>query len=192
VTKKILKLIEKNIIIIMNSPSITLFITEEDLKTVFTTVQHNVDSSLITPWIQAAQQIHIEHRLGKPLSEAIKAEIEADTLVDPYRELVEQYIAPALAWWSFYEAIPSLHMKYTAKGIVLKTSDNSSSVSLEELSLGRGQARDFAEFYENRMINYLKDNPTLFPLYREDCIVVNRNVFRAGIMIPRKNLWRQK
>lgn len=170
----------------MTSPSITLFITEEDVKAVFTSLQENVDSTLIVPHIQKAQQIYIEQKLGVDLSDAIKAEIDANTLVDPYRELVEQYIAPTLAYYSLYLAIPYLHLKMTQKGILLKASENSSNASLEEITFLRNDARDSAEFYLNRMINYLEDNKTTFTLYNPDKMKVNTSTFRGGILIPKR------
>jgi hypothetical protein len=170
----------------MTSPYTTLFITENDIKTVFTTLQQNVDSSLIVPNLQRAQEMFIEHRLGNALTNKIKSEIEASTLVDPYRTLVESYIAPALAFYALFLSIPDLHIKLTAKGALLKTSENSSSASLEELSWLRADKRDTADFYLNRMINYLKDNKSNFPEYSPDIVNVNKNTFKSGIIIPKR------
>lgn len=168
----------------MNNPITTQFITENQLKTVFTSIQTNVDPAILVPYITMSQQVHIEHRIGKALSDALKSEIEANTLTGNYKVLVEEYIAPALAYWTFYDAIPFLHMRIANKGIMLKTSDNSTNASLEELTWMRGSIRDSAEFFENRMINYLCDNKTLFPLYSPDTLKINTDTFRAGILIP--------
>ena len=165
---------------------ITLFLSEEDFKSVFTTVQPNVDPALVIPWIRAAQQIHIERRLGKALTSELKTQIESETLTEANRTLLEDWIAAPLAWATLYEAIPSLHMKYTNLGIVLKTADNSSSVSIDELNLLRGQALNGMQVYMNDMLNFLHDNSATYPLWRDETAStrVNRGVFKSGILIP--------
>ena len=115
-----------------------LFITPTDLKR-NSLVDGNVDTDKFIQFIKIAQQIHIQNYLGTALYDRISADIIAGTLVDPYLNLVNEYI----------------------KDI----SENSESVTKNEVDTLIDKHRNFAQFYTRRFIDYMCFNNNLFPEY---------------------------
>ena len=143
------------------------FLTTDELKS-FTAISANVDVSLLANFIPIAEQMYVEKVLGLALTTDIKTTIDSGSLPANYQSLLDEYVLPTCAWYSFYEASPFLLMRAEAKGIVKKSGDNSTSVDQKEFSIYRQSILDKASFYKNRLIDYLEDNKSLFPLYRSE------------------------
>mgnify|MGYP003136645955 CR=1 FL=1 len=141
-----------------------LFISENKIKK-STTINGNVDVELLRPYMKVAQDLHIHRVLGTDLYEKLQADIVAGGLAGNYQTLVNEYIQDALVHWSLFECIPFLGYKIMNKDIVRKSSDNSSPASLEELNFLRETVRNTAEWYTERIIDYLCENSNLFPEY---------------------------
>lgn len=141
-----------------------LFISENKIKK-STTINGNVDVELLRPYIKVAQDLHIHRLLGTDLYEKLQNDITGGTLTGNYQTLVDNYIQDALVHWSLYECLPFLGYKIMNKDIVRKSSDNSSPASLDELNYLRETVRNTAEWYTERIIDYLCENNTLFPEY---------------------------
>ncbi len=68
-----------------------LLITRDDLVR-FTALNGNIDTDTFIQWIKVAQDIHIQQYTGTQLLDKIKADIIANTLANPYLDLVETLI----------------------------------------------------------------------------------------------------
>ena len=82
--------------------AIALMISENKLKQ-STAINGNVDPKFLLPYVTVAQEKYIHTRLGSDLYNKIGADIQAGTLTGDYKALVDDYIAPSLVHWSFYE-----------------------------------------------------------------------------------------
>ncbi len=142
----------------------TLFISEERLKET-TAIADNVEISVLLPYIKTAQRKFIETALGTDLHNALQNKITNSNLSGNYTTLLNDYVSDCLAHYSFYEALPYIHYKIHNKGIVAKSSDNASPVGRAELQDLRNDILNTAQWYENRLIEYLKHNTGLFPEY---------------------------
>jgi hypothetical protein len=162
------------------------FISESDLKGI-TVIQQNVDPYLLVPFIKVAQEINIEQFLGIALTTTLKDGIQNNNLSPANQTLLDEYIKPSLAFYTFYEALPFLNSKVTNKGIVLKSSDNSTNVSDATLGGLRSQTKNYAEYYKNRMENFLCDNKANYPTWKSDKVSINTRNFDSGIYFPTKN-----
>ena len=112
-----------------------------------------------------AQDIHIHPKLGTDLYAKLQSDITGGSLAGVYRILVDEYIQNALVHWTLYESIPFLGYKIMNKNIVRKTSETSDNASLDELNYLREVVRNTAEWYTERMIDYLRHNNSSYPEY---------------------------
>jgi hypothetical protein len=129
-----------------------------------TVINGNVDGEVLEPYILVAQNLHIEKILGTNLYDKIVSDLSG-TISGNYKKLLDDYIHPALLQWSLYECLPFVNYKFTNKAITTSSSDNSESIELTELQYLRQSVRDVAEYYSQRVIDYIKDNESLFPEY---------------------------
>ena len=160
-----------------------LFISEQKLKDT-TSVNQSVDVEYLLGSIRTAQKKYIETKLGTDLFEALQTKITAGSLSGAYETLVEDYIGDSLAWWSLYEAMPFLRYKINNNNIVSMTSDNSDTLSREEAQDLREECRNTAEFYTERLIDYIKNNTASFPEYSTNTgadVTPNSNAFYSGM-----------
>jgi hypothetical protein len=144
--------------------SYVLFISENKIKD-STAINGNVDQEFLIPYIKVAQKKYIETKLGTDLFEALQTKITAGSLAGDYQTLVDDYIQDALVHWSFYECIPFLRYKVQNGNIYSKTSETGTALSREEAQDLREEVRNTAEFYTERLIDYIKNNTASFTEY---------------------------
>tara|TARA_R110002020_G_scaffold49786_2_gene141409 strand:- start:5975 stop:6556 length:582 start_codon:yes stop_codon:yes gene_type:complete len=172
----------------------TLYISATRLKR-DTAIGGSVDDNLIMPYILLAQDMNILPILGTDLDNKLKTEIQADTLTGNYQTLVETYLQPALVQFAFTQLIPFLRLRFVNNAIVtMGATEQSSSATYEDLKPVMDTATDAAEFYRQRMIDYIRNNTSDFPEYNSntgaDLDPTTRNYY-AGINldanIPKSN-----
>ena len=141
-----------------------LFISEDKLKD-STAINGNVDVDFLLPYIRVSQKIYVETKLGTDLYDKLAAEITAGTLAGAYKTLVDDYIGDMLVQWAFFECIPWLRFKVQNGNIYSKTSETGTALSDTEASLLREEVRNTAEYYTERLVDYLCNNNSSFPEY---------------------------
>jgi hypothetical protein len=141
-----------------------LFISEGRLKKL-TAVQENVEPQDLMPHVLEAQDIHIQGLLGTKYYNSLKAKIVAATLTVADEALLDNYIAPTLANYAVYQALPSLTFKIFNKSLMQPTSETAISASIDQMKYIRQSVLDTAEFYRERAREFLRDNLTDYPDY---------------------------
>ena len=141
-----------------------LFLSVDHLRD-NTVINKNVDSELLEPFILLAQNIRIEQTIGTLLYNEIVTQIQGDSLSVLNKTLVDDYIQDALVHWAFYECLPFLRYKVMNNNVVSKTAENSTPLSREEAQDLREEIRNTAEFYTERLIDYIKNNTASFTEY---------------------------
>lgn len=126
-------------------------------------IENNVDADLITKFIWKAQELEIQSTLGENLYK--KLINDCPNFTGYYLTLVKDYIQPAQCEWVVYHALPFINFKLTNKAVSQKSSDNSSPSGIDDIKWLRDQVRNTAEFYSERIKDYIKNNPTQFPEY---------------------------
>ena len=148
--------------------SYVLFISEAKLKS-STAINLNVDVAILLPYVRQAQKLYVETKIGTDLSDKLKSLIQAGTLGDAgnaaYKTLVDDYIGDMLPNWAFYHCIPFLRFRIEGGNIYSKTSETGTALSTEESQHLREEVRNTAEYYTERMIDYICNNSTLFSEY---------------------------
>tara|TARA_R110002020_G_scaffold101523_11_gene239100 strand:- start:18 stop:578 length:561 start_codon:yes stop_codon:yes gene_type:complete len=164
-----------------------LFISEEKLKD-STAINLNVDVNLLLPYVRQAQKLYVETKLGTDLTEKLKAEITAGTLAGAYKTLVDEYIGDMLPNWAFYHAVPFLRFKIENGNIYSKTSETGNALSTAEAQHLREEVRNTAEYYTERMIQYVTNNLTSFPEYSTNTgadVNPDENAYYNGMNLER-------
>jgi len=143
-----------------------LLVTRHDIS-VFTAANGNIDNDKLLPFINQAQDIHIQNYLGTDLYNKIQAEIVAGTLADPYLALLNDYIKDMLLHWSMVEYLPYAGVNIANGGIYTKNPENSTALSKEHVDSLIEKSRTTAQFYTNRFIDYMQSGiaPSNFPEY---------------------------
>ena len=171
--------------------SYVLFISEAKLKD-STAINLNVDVDLLLPYVRQAQKLYVETKLGTDLNNKLKDLIVAGTVGavgnEAYKTLLDDYVGDMLPNWAFYHAIPFLRFKIENGNIYSKTSETGNSLSTEESQHLREEVRNTAEYYTERMIDYICNNNSLFPEYNTNTgsdVNPDDNAYYNGINLER-------
>jgi len=130
-----------------------LFVTRKDIVK-YTSVSGEVDTDKFIQYVKIAQNIHIQNYIGTDLYDKISNHIIADNLSGHYETLVETHIKPCLVHWAMVEFIPFSAYTISNKGVFKGTSENSESVSKEEIDFLIEKERTTAQYYTDRMIDH--------------------------------------
>jgi hypothetical protein len=141
-----------------------LFVTTTDVKR-FTVIDGNVDNDKFIQFIEIAQSIHIQNVLGTDLFEKLQSDIAASTLTGAYETLVETWIKPSLIWYAFYEYLTWAGITVGNKGVYRHTSEAAVVVDPDELEILKNKAKNLADYYLHRLVDYLRANTSSFPEY---------------------------
>jgi hypothetical protein len=141
-----------------------LFISEQTLKD-RSLLQDNVDPKLIKPTIKQAQDMFIETILGTGLYLELQSQIANEDVSVLNAVLLDNYITDCLCWYVASEMVMSLGFKLTNKNVLKKTSENSDVPSVSELFDVLEYYKNKAEWYAQRITNYLTENNEDYPLY---------------------------
>jgi hypothetical protein len=162
-----------------------LFISEDRLKT-STALNYNIDTEYLLPFVKTAQDKHLQAILGTQLYDKLIAEIQAGTVADPYETLLNDYIQDALVHYAVLEALPFISFKIANGSITQKNSENGTAATKDDVDWLANKERDNAEFYGQRIIDYLIYNSSSFPEYStnsNDDISPISNAYNPGIKI---------
>jgi len=141
-----------------------LLIDETFIKK-YTAINDSVDTAIIRPCIYLAQDKYLVNYLGTDLTNKLKADAQAGTLAGDYETLIDHYVRKMLVWWTMIELYPLLVYKHDNGNIVSRDSENATSISESELHKLMDAAKDNARYYTQRMLDYIRQNVSLFPEY---------------------------
>jgi hypothetical protein len=173
--------------------SYVLLISEQKLKD-STAINLNVDVNILLPYVLQAQTLYIEPKLGTQLYEHIKGLIQAGTIGDAgnaaYKTLLDDYISFVLVNYSFYHAIPYLRFKVENGNIYSKTSENGTALSTEESQSLREEISNTAQYYTERLIEYIRNNTSDYPEYSTNSgadVNPDKNAYYNSMNLERPN-----
>jgi len=167
--------------------SYVLFISEAKLKS-SSAINLNCSTELLLPYILQSQKLYVKTKLGTDLYEKLEADIVAGTLAGAYKTLIDDYISEVLVNFSFYHAIPFLRFKIENGNIYSKVSETGTALSTEEAQHLREEVRNTAEYFTERMIDYVCNNTSSFPEYSTNSgadVSPDRNAYYNGMNLER-------
>jgi hypothetical protein len=136
-----------------------LLISAEILKD-RTAVHTNIDEKLMFPTIKVCQDMFIHPLLGSTLFNKIITDVDAATITGDYKTLLDDYIIDAICWYVLSELIFDTTYQIWNKGMVKKSGDNTDVPGSDELEGMRNRFRSRAEWYGQRLKQYLMANST--------------------------------
>tara|TARA_R110002020_G_scaffold9069_6_gene36290 strand:- start:745 stop:1320 length:576 start_codon:yes stop_codon:yes gene_type:complete len=168
-----------------------LFISEEKLKD-STAIVQSVSIDILLPYVRQAQKLFVEPKLGTKLTDKLKELIRLGTIGnvgnEAYKTLLDDYIGDMLPQWSLYTCVPYLRFKIENGNIYSKTSENGTALTTAEAQHLREECRNAAEYYTERMIDYVTNNTASFPEYSTNTgsdVDPDRNAYYNGMNLER-------
>ena len=146
----------------------TTFIISETKLRDFTDLNNNVDSLFLKNAVRVAQDLEIQRITGSKLYRKILSDIDAGTLTGVYATLVNDYIVDALLYWAYYYALEDLYIRPRNNGVLRATGgENSEGVDLNIFNVKRQSQKNKAEWYSEKLSEYLIENTNTFPELNE-------------------------
>ena len=140
------------------------FISTSYLKT-NSTINENVDDKLLKSAIKEAQEIYIRDIIGSGLYDELQTQAFAGTLTANNTTLLDSYIAPCLKYYTITESMLPMTFKLMNKSVATRQAENATAITIDELTLIEQRFRDKAEYYANRLRDYLRENTNTYPLF---------------------------
>ena len=144
-----------------------LFISRTDLVK-NSIIDGNTDTDKFIQFIKVAQEIEIRNYLGTKLYEKLQNDISGSGVTGNYQTLLNKYVQPMLIWYAQAEYIPYAAYQIKNGGVFKHTSENSETVSKSEVDYLVNKARNTAEYYTQRFLDYINNNSNLFPEYNQN------------------------
>ena len=141
-----------------------LFVSEEKLKS-FTSINNNVSPLDLIPYVLQAQDIYLQNFIGSTFYFQLRDQVKTNTVSNDNKFLLDNYIGNAMCNWGLFYALPFLKYKIFNKSVVSPTSENSDSITLEELKFLMEQVRSAGETYIKRMIEWMVLHPGNYQAY---------------------------
>lgn len=162
-----------------------------------TAVHGNIDPKLIYPDIKASQDMYIHPLLGTALYDKLLTLISDGTITDVgnanYKNLIDRYIVDAVIYYTLAELPTTISYQFWNKGVMRKQGQDTELPSMGELIDISNKYKHRAEFYANRLREYLRAYaPDYFPEYlnpgsRSDTINPDQNAFTMPIYLGNDN-----
>ena len=146
-----------------------LFINRTDLVR-NSIMDGNVDTDKFIQFIKLAQEIHIQNYLGTQMYDGLTAALVAGIDLPAnarWKTLLNDYVVPMLIWFSQVDYIPFASYQIRNGGMYKHRSENSETISLEEMNMMLNKVTETAEFYTRRFVDYMGFYSQLFPEYNQ-------------------------
>lgn len=175
-----------------------LFISEKYIKE-NSFVSDNIDPKHLHPVLKGVQDMHIHPMLGTKLYLKLQDLVKNSSstpLPDDYKVLLEDYVQDALLWYTLAELPVPLQMQLVNKGVVLRTGDSMTTSSSTDRKDLMDYCQKYAQWYAQRVINYLRDNREKYPEYSDTgsgCSDIRPDVtqYNTGIYLGRTTTGRR-
>lgn len=158
-----------------------LFVNPDYMKRM-TQLNGAVEDATMVPAIILAQDKHIQQFIGTDLLNKLKSEVSGSGPTGDYATLLDNYVRKATVWWAMVEMLPNLYIQLDNGGLVIRTGENTATISTSDLHREIENARGNAQFYTTRMVDYLCNNSSSFPEYTSNT---------GGDMLPERNAYYQ-
>lgn len=164
-----------------------LFITEQNLLD-SSVLNENISYAQIRPTLVKVQEMRIQPVLGSTLYKQLITQITGNTITAANQELLDDYIQPALIQWIYYELPTVLAFRFMNKGMVRRTSDESSSMSMDEIARLTEKMKNDAEWYSERITRFLIEHRDDYPAFNLpdpalDTIYPNPTNYNTGMVL---------
>ena len=163
--------------------NIDIPIINEELLKLYSPLTLNADITDFYPYILLAQELYIKPIIGEALLIELKEQIKENDLTEDNSALIIK-IAPVLALYTCYQGLPFLWARLEAKGLTVKSSENSESIEMKDLNQLRLFLKNDAEAFQLTLIEFLCKCKSSYPLWQPDnescCNQFEKNEFGSA------------
>lgn len=143
----------------------------------YTNIDTNIDPQQIKNGTINIQNLQLPDYLGYDLVDELVNQIQTNTLTVLNTTLMD-YLKPALVNMTLYDIFPLFHSRVQNTGVNQQSGENGTGISDSHMKYLRGEYQTRGESYMNKVVEYLCDNNSSYPLYKPKC-VQQKNI--AGI-----------
>jgi hypothetical protein len=142
----------------------TFLISETKLRQ-FSDINNNVDTELLRNAVREAQDIEIQRIIGTLLYDSLMTQVDNGSFTNAnYETLVNDYLQNALLYWAYYYALEDIMIRPRNNGVLVPTGgENSIEADKYYYNTKRQSVKNKAEFYSEKLTNYIITNTNLFP-----------------------------
>lgn len=154
-----------------------------------TPINENLDDKLLKSSIKEAQEIYIRDVIGSGIYDELQDQAYNGTLTNDNTTLLDKYIAPCLKYYTLTESMLPMTFKFMNKTVASRNSENATPITTQELTMIEQRYRDKAEYYAERLRDFLRENPTIYPKFLNpgsgfDVIKPKSTAFFGGMYLP--------
>jgi hypothetical protein len=168
-----------------------VFLISEQTVKKNSVINNNVDGLYLLPAIEYAQDAGLQPLLGSKLYNKLMDLVENSEITNPvnanYKLLLDEYIQPYLINKVTAEIQLPLAYKLRNQGVVQQTGENTYVPSLKDVQYVIQDYENKANFYGNRMSDYLHANISKYPEYCsvDSCADMpsNKNAYNTSIYL---------
>ena len=168
----------------MALPTQVIYIDADYIKA-YSQVGGGIDEKYFLPAILTAQDKYIQPILGTNLYDYLKTNI--NSLNTDYTNLMNNYVRQATMYWTLVELYPYLSNKLLNSSISQVSGDNTTPISKAEVDSLIAKERNNAQFYSERLIDYLVANSSTLTEYNagtsSDMTPIKTVYFENGLTI---------
>lgn len=143
-----------------------VLINEEYFKQ-YSPIPNNYNIKEIEPYFKVAEKLWIEPVLGTPLYEELLEQVNTNTLTEENSTLL-LVLYPYLSFSIVFEALPFISYHISEVGITKGKSDNSDSVSINDVNYINTHIRSQVEVMKTQLKKFLNEHSDSFPSYVPD------------------------
>lgn len=152
-------------------------------------VNNNVDGMYLLPAIEFAQDAGLQPIIGTKLYNKLMDLVEDGSIIQAvdYKYLLDEYITPYLINKATADIQIPLSFKLRNQGVVQQTDSNTYVPSMKDIQYVIQNYENKANFYSNRLSDYLRANRSKYPEYCsvDSCADMpsNKDAYNTGIFL---------
>lgn len=134
----------------------------------YTPLTGAVDEKLVQVNILKAQDLRVSEYLGDNLMRKIKTDVAAGTISGQYLTLLNDYIRKTLTWWTCYYLMEDLYIRWDNASPQIRIAETTQVATRDDVAIQKNGAKDVAEDYGQKLIDYICANSSDFPEYNQN------------------------
>lgn len=151
-------------------------------------INNNVDDMYVLPAVEYAQDSGLQPLLGTKLYNRLMDLVESGiTEENDYKYLLDEYITPYLINKVTADIQIPLSFKLRNQGVIQQTGENTYVPSLKDMQYVAQSYENKANFYANRLSDFLRANRSKYPEYCkiDSCADMpsDKNAYKTGIFL---------
>lgn len=141
------------------------------------------DSNKFEPHIKPAELQYIKPFLGKTFYDSIRAEYLADSIGSANQTIIDNYLKPALCWFTLAKASPFMHINIQNGGFYVNDTEYSRGATDKQRSDIETLAFQNAESFLDEAKEYIELNYSSYPLYYASKNIDNDTQIIGGLIL---------